>query len=459
MSSPLAIAAVTMAFKDLLNDGFLNHDISSNVGNITVSSLPPDHIATGAQEPDQLNVFLYQVTANPGWRNTALPSRSQQGERLSNAPLALDLHYLVSAYGSQDTHAEILLGFAMHLLHETPVITRERLRFLFGQPTPLLDGTLLPGPFKNLSAEDIADQLEMVKITPNYLNADELSKLWTAMQSRYRPSMAYTVSVVIIQATTATKTAPPVLKRGQNDQGPVAVGSPAPTLSAIRPAASASFPAMRLGDQLLITGNNLDLTDVTVIFELNDSTGALQNRLLPQLSTVPGTIAVVVPDVLSNPDVVNLWRAGIWLVSLEIAHPQQPVWRSNAIPIAMAPIIALDAAVIQPNTVAVGSTISLSCTPRLTPQQEKTVRVIFGAKELTPNTVITPVDDVGHPNNHLQATRISLTVPGTDAAGLILKAGDYLLRLRIDGIDSIPVILTGTPPLLSFDPKQKVTVS
>ena len=29
MSSPLAIAAVTAAFKDLLNDGFLNHDLSS----------------------------------------------------------------------------------------------------------------------------------------------------------------------------------------------------------------------------------------------------------------------------------------------------------------------------------------------------------------------------------------------------------------------------------------------
>src|SRR5215469_15449231 len=108
MSSPLAIAAVTATLKDLLNDGLLNHDLSS-IGSFSVTATPPDRVTTGPMEPNQLNLFLYQVTANLGWRNSDLPSRSSNGARLTNPPLALDLHYMLTAYGSQDLNAEILL--------------------------------------------------------------------------------------------------------------------------------------------------------------------------------------------------------------------------------------------------------------------------------------------------------------------------------------------------------------
>ena len=136
MSSPLAIAAVTAALKDLLNDGLLNHDLSP-VGSISVTAVPPDRVVTGQTEPNQLNIFLYQVTPNLGWRNAGLPARDGTGVRLTAAPLALDLHYLVTAYGSQDLNAEILLGYAMHLLHETPVLTRAQLRTVLGAPSPV----------------------------------------------------------------------------------------------------------------------------------------------------------------------------------------------------------------------------------------------------------------------------------------------------------------------------------
>jgi hypothetical protein len=127
MSGPLAIAAVTAVLKGLLNDGLLNHDLSA-VGSFSVTASPPDRVVTGANEPNRLNLFLYQVTPNPGWRNEGLPSRDGNGGRLTNPPLALDLHYLLTAYGSQDLNAEILLGYAMQLLHETPMLTRAQLR-------------------------------------------------------------------------------------------------------------------------------------------------------------------------------------------------------------------------------------------------------------------------------------------------------------------------------------------
>src|SRR5207237_7889 len=78
------------------------------------------------------------------------------GERLSNAPLALDLHYILTAYGRADFQAEILLGYAMHLLHECPMLDRAAVRRALN-PSPL-DVSMLPPAFQALAASDLADQ-------------------------------------------------------------------------------------------------------------------------------------------------------------------------------------------------------------------------------------------------------------------------------------------------------------
>ncbi|MDD5410697.1 MAG: Pvc16 family protein, partial [Methylobacter sp.] len=92
MSSALAIAGVTAVLRDLLNDGLINHDATGTLGStITVSAGPPDRVipASGGTESSQLNLFMYHVTPNSGWRNEGLPSRDSSGnQRLSNAPLA-----------------------------------------------------------------------------------------------------------------------------------------------------------------------------------------------------------------------------------------------------------------------------------------------------------------------------------------------------------------------------------
>ena len=112
MSTALAIAGVTAVLRDLLNDGMVNHNVSGILGNtVVVSALPPDRLLpANGTESAQLNLFLHQVTPNAGWRNEGLPSCDANGRiRLSNPPLALNLHYLVSAYSSGDLHGEILL--------------------------------------------------------------------------------------------------------------------------------------------------------------------------------------------------------------------------------------------------------------------------------------------------------------------------------------------------------------
>ena len=42
MSTALAIASVTYVLKDLLNNGLIDHDVSSAVGNVVVTTLPPE---------------------------------------------------------------------------------------------------------------------------------------------------------------------------------------------------------------------------------------------------------------------------------------------------------------------------------------------------------------------------------------------------------------------------------
>lgn len=218
MSTALAIAGVTAVLRDLLNDGLINHDISSVLGSsVTVSVQAPDRVvAANAAEASQLNLFMYLVTPNPGWRNEGLPGRDGSGRtRLSNPPLALNLHYLLSAYSGADLHAEILLGYAMQLLHETPVLTRAAIRAALVPSPPV--GNTLPPALRALADAGLAEQLELIKITPVMQTNEELSKFWTATQSHLRPSAAYTASVVLIQAQQPARSALPVLARGPRD--------------------------------------------------------------------------------------------------------------------------------------------------------------------------------------------------------------------------------------------------
>ncbi len=214
MSTALAIASVTHVLKDLLNNGLIDHDVSGAIGgNVTVTALPPDRIdTTPTNTQSQLNLFMYQVTPNQGWSNVGLPSRDGRGTRLSNPPLALNLHYLLTAYGVNELHSEILLGYGMQLLHETPALGRDAVRKALAPPSTVSAGGL-PAELRALSTSELAEQVEQIKIAPVTLNTEELSKLWTAFQAKYRPTYAYQVTVVLIESKKSTKSALPVQER------------------------------------------------------------------------------------------------------------------------------------------------------------------------------------------------------------------------------------------------------
>lgn len=211
----MGIASVTHVLKDLLNDGLINQNVSAALGTVVnVTSLPPGQVEPQqGSASTQLNIFLYRVSYNTGWNNVGYPSRNSRGEPVSNPPLALNLHYLLTAFGEDELHAEILLGYGMQLLHETPVLDRNAIRDSLAPVNLANPNGRLPSNLTALASSRLAEQIEQIKITPEPLNTEEMSKLWTAFQTKYRLCTAYMATVVLIESDKPARSALPVMKR------------------------------------------------------------------------------------------------------------------------------------------------------------------------------------------------------------------------------------------------------
>jgi hypothetical protein len=200
MSTALALASVTALLKDLLENGLASAGVTAKIGGeATVSALPPDRVTSGADEKAQLNVFLYHVTPHSGMRSDT--KSAGNGHR----PMGLDLHYLLTAYGAQDFQTEILLGHALQLLHESPVLERERIRSSLAALSHTRDRRVIPPAQAALANSALADQVDQITITPEFLSTEEISKLWSALQAKYRPSATYKVSAVFIDGLKSGK--------------------------------------------------------------------------------------------------------------------------------------------------------------------------------------------------------------------------------------------------------------
>ncbi len=286
MSSPLAIAGVTRLLMDLLNNGVIEGDISSVVGNVAVSALPPDKVTEAGSETTQLNLFMYLTSPNIGWNNAGFPSFNKNGDRVNNPPLALDLHYMLSAFTSADLHSEILLGYAMQLLHDHPVLTREEIRNALVGTT--VSGNGLTPELQALQTVGLDEQVESIKVSPEYLNLEELSKLWAAFQTNYRPSAFYKVTVVLIESYRSTRVPLPVTERNL-----VAFPFSKPTITGISSRAASTDPFQK--NQKILNGyeiavDGMDLKGESVLVRVDNI------EILPDLENIsPSRISFTLP--------------------------------------------------------------------------------------------------------------------------------------------------------------------
>lgn len=416
MSNTLAIAATTSTLRNLLLAQIPSLD--TDLSDLEVTIQPLDQARKGITKA-QLNLFLYQTVVNGAWRNLDMPRQVRPGET-AFPPLALNLHYLITAYGrgeaDSDATSHRVLGGAMSVLHDHPVLGRGEISL-------------------SLANNDLADQFERLRITPLSMGVEEISRLWTVFQTQYRVSAAYEVTVVLIDSRTPVKAAPPVLTRGEKDRGVAAITGLAPLLTEIRPPLSQS--AARQGEDIVIVGEQLTLDNAIVRFF---STRLAQPvKLVPKAGESANEIIVHLPNQAEDANAMSQWVPGFYTCDLSIKHPGVPILVSNTIAFALSPRIT-----VTPNSAAVG-TVNLTVTsePRIAATQR--VLLIFGDRQIEPASISTPADIT-------QPSTLTFAVPD-------VLAGTYLVRLRVDGVDSIPVTYSGTPPMPEFDPAQRVTVT
>ncbi len=196
MSNFLAIATVTATLGRMLQAA-----VGADVPGALVTTVRPDGPNSGVPDTG-VNLFLYQVTPNAQWRNQDLPTRRADGTVAQRPQAALDLHYLLSFYGSEaELEPQRLLGSALRTLHARPLLDRVAVL-----------NAVAANAF--LTGSDLADAVESVRFTPMSLNLEELSKLWSVFfQTTYVLSVAYRASVVLLTAEAQPLLAQPVAER------------------------------------------------------------------------------------------------------------------------------------------------------------------------------------------------------------------------------------------------------
>ncbi|SHN53053.1 Protein of unknown function [Geodermatophilus obscurus] len=284
MTSELGIAAATYVLQSTLRKELTARDAAALLASPElVTALPPDRVTTGEQETSRLNVYLRQVTADPGLRNAELPLRAGDGTLRGRALLTLDLHYLISAYAAAELHADVLLGMAAQIMHEKPMLTAAMIREAL--PAGGSD-TLL----ERLAEAGLADQVQTITLTPEALDTEELSRLWTAFQAPYRPSLAYTARVLLVEGRHRGRAAEPVrtwttevhaLRR--------------PRITALTAAGRPAGAPVLAGTDVEVHGEQLDGPDPVVLLRGRELAPRRVGPVSLVLTPPPGTPAGLLP--------------------------------------------------------------------------------------------------------------------------------------------------------------------
>jgi hypothetical protein len=400
LSSPAALATVTATLQNIL----------SGV-TPSVTTQPPS-IARNGGNGEQINIFLYSTHYNTAFSNSPMPHQAHDGER-TLPPLPLVLNYLVTAYGlnDDDISGQQLMGRAMSVLHDHPLLGKSDIEGI----TP---------------NSQLQDQIERIRITPETLTLDDMSKLWSSFQSaEYRLSTGYQVSVVLIESTRPTRTPLPVLKRGSGDEGVFVQASlipPFPSITGLE--LPDKQPNAMLGDTLILNGHHLKGDSVTVRFTHPDLPAALIVSALA--GSTDTRVSVQIPN---NP---VAWTSGLYSIEVIIVKAGEQDRVTNVLSFSLAPRILTIAPPNPIPIVAGDATITMTFSPEVRPDQRASL--LLGDREVLAN-------------DHPVATG-SLVFVVEDA-----PSGDRHVRLRIDGVDSLLVDRTATPPV--YEAAMLVTIA
>lgn len=411
MSSYLAIAHVTRALVAMVTDAANKAGIGADV-----KAEQPQKSSQG-QKNAGINIFLYQVAFNPAMRNTNLPTRNNQGALVEQPRLALDLYYMFSFHGSDETlDSQKLLAITLLALNTHPILTWKDI-----ERQAQLPGVTEPS--------DPGEQDEKIRLSPVQFSLEELSKMWSVFfQIPYMLSVAYKVSVVILESEESFQTALPVRAPSSGS-----VTSWSPVITQVLSDAGANQPILAnstlliLGQRLLMDSVQVRIGGVDVTpFEVKETSIRVRLPDIPPQDLRAGVqnVQIVQPLALGSPPTLH------------------QVIESNIATFALRPRINRQAqgkkskyAITKSGTTDKSDkTFTGSIKVTVTPQIGRTQQVVLLMNQIdapsgTPMayTFPAPPRSTTAPD---AASAISIPIAG-------VLPGTYLVRLQVDGAESI----------------------
>jgi hypothetical protein len=414
VSSVLALAGVTAVLQDMIGNRLAAEPLATALGTVQVTALPPDRVElTESADPMQVNAFLHQVTPNPGWANLHAPERSSSGARISAPPLVLDLHYLITVYAASPLRSEMLLAAVAQTFAETPVPDRATI-------VAAINPTVPPSGFPpGLADCGLEDQFEHLRITPQAMSGEEVSKLWSALQARYRPTLGFRVTTVIIDSEARASAPLPAMRAGIR-----ATPLRRPEIARIEATSGPRDPIIA-GSTVLIHGTQLASPKLRLTVGDVDMSAAIsdvaEHRLRFDLPS-PGSL-----------------RAGAHTVSVghlsEVGQP--PTLRetsvSNPAVMVLRPQVSGTFAETASQLVDGVSLRSGNLTLNLVPEVEPSQRV---------TAVLNASDGSGRSYSFTAPSGNGIAAPATSSGSVVLPitdvaAGSYFLRAQVDAGESV----------------------
>jgi len=137
-----------------------------------------------------VSLFLYRAQVNSVQRTP--PGRLEPGGRRRRTQLPLDLHFLLTPWAKDASLEQVILGWMMRTIEDTPI---------------------LPAGVLNTLTADVFDAEETVEIVVGQLSNEEMFRIWDVLPNDYQISVPYVARIVRIDSLMDFREDGPVITR------------------------------------------------------------------------------------------------------------------------------------------------------------------------------------------------------------------------------------------------------
>lgn len=421
MSNHKAVATVTAVLQRILQSA-----VQADVDGVRVTTVQPRSIGNGTPETG-INLYLYQVSRNTAYNNADVTPLRVKGMPVKRQ-VALDLYYMLSFYGNDiELEPQRLLGSVIRSLKDRPSVSSEYIKEAIRNTS-----------YRFLEGSDLGNQLQQITIVPVDMTIDDLSKVWsTFFQAPYLLSLAYRVTVIMLEGDESKARPLPIAERYLGG----AVPFPNRPIVEQIVSATGKLDPILASSTIYIYGKQLASDSTKVLiggFEFTPSQ-VTEDRITVQLESMS----------------ISYLRAGVQ--GLQITHRisrgyinnnnNYQILESNVAPFVLRPTI-------QSFTISSTSGRGEASSAILTLQ----IDVIIGIKQrvtLAMNewSVDNPVGYQFEPEpRDIDTDTITFALKA-------IKPGEYLLRLTVDGAESLLTIDTDeTSPTFNWYKAPKIRI-